>query len=337
MNWSRHPELYKTLLELQSKKYTQTLMASRLAVEFPDLFSSPPTRNMVKNALASAREQAKYLKNSPIADPTPYITKYKEYLTGDTLVQKNTETLNRILNKSKRKILVISDIHLPFVDEEKLQKAVDLNRTADMVVIAGDLLDGYSISRWRKELDVPFQQEIDHGLRFLEYLANTFPWVRIIHGNHDDRAMKMIRDALPPALLFLVDSDPLNFITRPFENVEYVDNWYTQIGDCVIAHQERSSSYEGRPAVLLSDFFETKGWQRRLGMDEIRTYITGHTHQVAATYKEDRKFIEVGCMAKIMNYALDSKAVMRPPLNGFVTLIQNDGLSDFNETREYIL
>jgi predicted phosphodiesterase len=337
IQWSKQPKLYSTLLEWDSKGYTQGLMAKRLAAEFPEVFPYVPTRDMIKNALARAKESASYIADSPKAVPTPYIEKYIQQLKGDDIVEKNASILSEILAKPVRKILVISDLHIPFVDEEKFQKVIDQNRTADICLIAGDFLDGYSLSRWRLDSDLPFQHELDNGIRYLEYISKVFPWTRVIRGNHDERAVKKIRDLIPPSLLFLVDQDPLAYITRPFENIEYEDSWWTVLGDALIAHQERSSTYEGRPAVLLQDFFRNKGWHTRLDLPQINVYITGHTHQVSTVYKEGLKMMETGCLANVMKYALDSHAFMRPPMNGYVNLVQENGITNWNESREWII
>jgi hypothetical protein len=111
--------------------------------------------------------------------------------------------------------------------------------------------------------------------------------------------------------------------------------------DTDVAHAERSSAIEGRPAVLLGDFFATKGWAKRLNLPDIRVFVQAHTHQVSCVYREDVKYFESGCLVDWESdgaeYTLDSTAFMRPPMNGFVSLVQYRGRTEFNESREYVL
>lgn len=337
IRWSSYPEILKRLLELEAARYTQPEMAYVIKDEFPEEVRRLPTRDQIKNALAYARARAEYIRDRPRAQIMPYYDKYRNEIEGVVNVEKDFTLLESILAKPKRKVLVISDIHVPFTDEEKLQKAIDLNRTADMVIIGGDVMDMYGCSRHRKRKSVPHEIEIDNTVRLVEYLSQTFPWVRIIRGNHDARAMKKVQDMVPAELLYLFDNEPLDLIVRPFENVEYIDDWWTQIGDAIIAHAERSSSIEGRPATLLGDFFTNKGWAKRLGIVAPRVFVQAHTHQVSSVYREDTKYFECGCLATVMEYTLDSTAFMRPPMNGFVTLTQYGGVTDFNSSREWVL
>lgn len=333
MNWTN--PLRNRLLELDAQNLSQPEIAQVLTQEL----RIPVTRDQIKNALARTKEAADYLAHRPIAQPTPYLAKYDSELKGLVTVDKAYPVLADILEQPKRKVLVISDIHVPFESQENLQKAIDLNRTADMLIIAGDFLDLYSCSRHRKRMNLPHETELDRGVRVLEYLSKTFRWVRIIRGNHDERALKKIRDLLPAELLYLVENEPLDIITRPFANVEYVDNWWTQVGDAIIAHQERSSTTEGKPGIYLMEFFLEKGWADRMNLQpKPRVFVTGHTHQISSMYpRPGIKVFESGSITEAQEYTMDATAFMRPPLAGFVSLNQIDNMTDFNTSRESVL
>jgi len=332
--WSQEPEILRKLLELDARGYSQTDMVDEVFSEF----GLRTTRDRLKNGLAFARLEAKNLADVPPPDYMPNFNRFVDPNTGELMaVAKNSALLEGIMQRTKRKIAVFSDIHVPFTDEEKLQKAVELNRAADILIIAGDVLDMYGCSRHRKQTDLPHTQELDMGMRLMAYLAETFPVVIVLPGNHDRRALKKIQDLLPPELFYLFTGEPVETLTRPFPNVFYHDNWYLQVGDAIFTHAEISSIIEGRPAVKVAEWFLLKGWKQRLGLDDIRVVVQAHTHQVNCVYREGLKMIECGCLAKPMEYTMDSRAVMRPPLNGCVSIIQYNGQSDFNQTREYLL
>lgn len=337
IKWSQYPDILRYLLELEARNFTQPEIARQVVKYYPEIISEVPTRNQIKNALEYARAKAAYLVDRPVASIMPYYDRYRDVIEGVKTIEKDVSVLQSINEKERRKVFVISDIHVPFTDEQKLQKAVELNRSADIVIVAGDIMDMYSVSRHRLTKSVPIEVELDNTVRLLEYLSQEFPAVVVLPGNHDTRPLKKIQDLLPSSLLFLFQEDTLGLLTRPFSNVFYHNDWWYQLGDAIFAHAEISSSIEGRPPIRLSEWFLQKGWAKRLGLPEIRCVVLGHTHQVSTVYREDLKLFECGCLAQIMEYTMQPSAVMRPPMNGCVSLVQYNGKTDFNESREWIL
>jgi len=334
IDWYSMPHIQKRLLELDAKgTMTQPEMARQLQLEFPNDFKEALTRDQLKNAIVSARNRTEYLSQAPVAQIMPYFDRYQKYIKG---VEKIDKTF--ALPKNKKSFLVVSDLHVPFQNEAKLQKAIDLNRTADTLIIAGDLMEMYNTSRWRKRKYVPSVVEYDNTVRVLEYLSKIFEDIYVFPGNHDIRAAKKLHDIVPPELFWLLeDADALEMLTRPFPNIHYVDNWFMQVGDALIAHAERSSTIEGKPPILTMEYFLVKGWAKRLKLDDIRCVIQAHTHQVSAVYREELKMLECGALCTELDYTTESSAVMRPPMMGCVRMTQYNGHTDFNETREILL
>jgi len=88
--------------------------------------------------------------------------------------------------------LVMADIHIPYHDKRALQVAVDHGRRKKVnnILIAGDGMDFFSISRWDKnpeERNLP--KELELCRHFVAYLRERFPEARIIYkiGNHEER------------------------------------------------------------------------------------------------------------------------------------------------------
>lgn len=86
----------------------------------------------------------------------------------------------------------LSDIHIPYHCEVALSSAVAecKKRNADAILLNGDALDFYSISRWQKDpRKRNFKQEIESAKQFFEWLRHEFPKARIVFkvGNHEER------------------------------------------------------------------------------------------------------------------------------------------------------
>lgn len=91
-----------------------------------------------------------------------------------------------------RKVLVLSDIHLPYHDKAALELAVKhgLDEGVDAVLFNGDLMDYYGISRWNKDpRQRDFKSEIEVGREMLHFFRETFKgcqlWWKL--GNHEER------------------------------------------------------------------------------------------------------------------------------------------------------
>jgi predicted phosphodiesterase len=91
-----------------------------------------------------------------------------------------------------RRVLVLSDVHVPYHDEVALNAALahgdEFN--PDAVLLNGDIADFYRVSRYQKDPDRrSFQQELDAVRQFLAHLRARFPRSRIVYklGNHEER------------------------------------------------------------------------------------------------------------------------------------------------------
>lgn len=92
----------------------------------------------------------------------------------------------------KNKILVISDLHLPYHNAKAVEIALTHGQAeeCDTILILGDLMDCYQLSRWvRDPAQCSIAQEIEVGKAFFAYLRERFPKARIIwkEGNHEER------------------------------------------------------------------------------------------------------------------------------------------------------
>ncbi len=88
--------------------------------------------------------------------------------------------------------LILSDVHCPFYDEVALSVAIDYGRERDatLVLLNGDAMDCYALSRWEKNPELrDFPGEVRAGRDMLRAIRTAFPKARIIWkwGNHEER------------------------------------------------------------------------------------------------------------------------------------------------------
>jgi hypothetical protein len=90
------------------------------------------------------------------------------------------------------RILLLSDIHVPYHDDSALRAALDYGRQqeVDTIVLNGDVCDFHSVSRWEtdpKERDL--MGELKAVYQLLVGLRQGFPKARILWkgGNHEER------------------------------------------------------------------------------------------------------------------------------------------------------
>jgi predicted phosphodiesterase len=91
-----------------------------------------------------------------------------------------------------KRILILSDIHIPYHDETAINGAVEWGKKQrpDTVILNGDTIDFYQLSRFLKDpRKRSAKGEIDLTKDFLGFLVDQFPKAKLIYkkGNHDER------------------------------------------------------------------------------------------------------------------------------------------------------
>jgi predicted phosphodiesterase len=140
--------------------------------------------------------------------------------------KENKETY--ILAKANNNILLISDIHAPYHDNEAIEAALNygIEKKVNTVLINGDLIDFYQLSRFEKDprkRNAAF--EIKAAKEILEYIRYKFPTQTIIYymGNHDHRFTKyMVQKA--PELLDIPEFDLYHILGLQKLNIIHLTN-----------------------------------------------------------------------------------------------------------------
>lgn len=129
------------------------------------------------------------LDKNPFKLPKSYATKLKVFY----------------LPKSCDRILLLSDLHIPFHDIRALTLALEYGKEKNVncIFINGDLLDFYPISRFEKVLKKrSVKEELVAAKEFIGILNKTFPNVPIymLLGNHDIRLQVYLAVKAPELL-----------------------------------------------------------------------------------------------------------------------------------------
>jgi len=335
INWNK--EVTDRLVELVSapENYSEYSIANMLSEEFELSISRSAVNNKVR-ALKDSGDLVELL-DKPRTELMPYYYKYADAYEEDIFPEKtfklNPNQWSITIDKKYLKILYLGDLHMPFEVESQVQTAINRNATADVCVCA-EISDFYAISRFNKSMSVPLEIEIDRIVRFYEYVNSKFSKVFIINGNHGERVNRQVTGNLPSSLNMLIKTtNMLKFLARPFPNINVVDGWFFQINDLFCGHAETFSKIDMRSGVNVYNWLTE--WTGVFDFNPVRFIVQGHVHQLGVSYRNDVKIVEAGCLSYIPDYSVE-KFYGRPQVNGYVVVIQNDGLSDLNLSREYM-
>lgn len=141
--------------------------------------------------------------------------------------------------QNSKNVLIISDLHFPFHDKRAVEIAVNYQKKNDTIVILGDMLDFYGLSRFIKRPDMPtIREELNLGISFFIYLREKHPKARIIfyEGNHEQRLDNYIMSKAPA--LFGIEHTTLEIFLKLKENgIEFVRNGHImQLGELYLIH-----------------------------------------------------------------------------------------------------
>ncbi len=250
-----------------------------------------------------------------------------------------------------RKILTLSDIHFPFALVDEIEEALSLHSDADIVVLNGDILDGYAFNTYGRARRIAALKEYRAAFELVKSLSEDFPQVVIVSGNHDRRPAKTLArnefekeatQILRPDLLARIANgevlDEYGEVIEilEFDNVTYqkYDSWYVRIGKTIFCHPDAYfGSWPGQTVVKLCDYFS-----KRLGGEHFDSVVVGHTHRIYKGIVMNKLLIEQGAMAARMPY--QHKADLRFPhaMNGYAVIYQDEeGNTDFSNSRTYYL
>jgi predicted phosphodiesterase len=133
-----------------------------------------------------------------------------------------------VISPSCNKILVLSDVHIPYQDNKSLRLALDYGMAmgANCIILNGDTIDCYQASRFVRNPSVDdLTAEIERAIQFFQLLRKLFPNSEIIHktGNHEDRWKHLLFNQAP-ALSMFRDMQLDNILKLDDYDIKFVDD-----------------------------------------------------------------------------------------------------------------
>jgi predicted phosphodiesterase len=259
--------------------------------------------------------------------------------------QMNEELFGHIGNPQGKlfKVVSISDFHLPFIHEGVLQHMLENHNDSDILVINGDILDQYSVSKWPKSKAVLLRHEYQMAVKYLKLLSNNFKKVVLTRGNHDDRVAKYFSANIDPAISFLTHPDPLERMVKgydfsedgdfvkinDFSNIYYAGGlcaWWVKVGKTIFVHPSGGSGVPMRTAVNAANHFMER--------EDFDCIVCAHTHQQGQVIYKGKLLIEQGCACIPMDYEASARMQYNQQSFGYaIVYMTAEGRVDYEMSR----
>lgn len=338
MNWTPEEENYLKVLLRQNKSLGQITKA------FADQLENRAYGFIYKRTKNSIR--CKIARLTPEEIHTDH---YEERWSNiiDVAESYRLDSVHRdlgITDHVSRKILTFSDLHIPFFLSEQMYDVLDQHQDTDIIVLNGDILDGYIFSTFSKAKRIAALKEYQAAYDLVHWLSDNFENIIIVSGNHDSRSSKVLSRAgfekeatqvfRPDLLSRIANGEQLDDLgnllqKRDFDNVHYqlMDSWYVRVGKTIFAHPDGfASRFPGATAVKLYDHFSAA-----MHEDDFDSIVVGHTHKIYKGIYRGKLLIEQGAMAHRLPYQFRTDLRFKNAMNGYGIIYQDsDGNTDFN-------
>lgn len=299
------------------------------ALNFVDPINLPYSKNL-NEAISGSGTVEQYLKDIAQNKNLTFLTKQAVELSS-----------------APRKILSLSDLHFPFQCQEAIDEALAMHSDADILVLNGDILDGYAASSFGKNKNIPMHLEYIMALDFVNKVSKMFPQVYLVRGNHEARVEKYLSARIDPTMTMFGRKDVLSYLASGYvfdeqgEILGYIDMpnvhynstgnpWILQLGKTVFIHPNSFSSGPFATCISASEYL-----QQFLGADNFDSVVMGHTHKLGKMVYKGKLLIEQGCLVKVMDYNKNGKFIKEPSSLGYAVIYQDavTGRTCFNSSQ----
>jgi len=255
-----------------------------------------------------------------------------------------------VTRRQATRIVWAGDFHIPFHNERAIEQMLEEEAGADYLIVGGDLMDCYSISKFKKSQQIDLFLEYQTALKYIDRFSKLFGKVILLQGNHDERLNTLVDTVIPPEAKFLFRRTLIDRLAagevfsaegeigkpKQFKNVIAVEGtaetrWYTRIGQTIFAHPTKALKIEGRTVEQCLQYFRDR-------FDNIDSIVIGHTHHLGRHYAHGRLCVEGGCMCLPLEYSHHASAKYSPVPNGYSVIVQDSkGKTDYNLSHEVFL
>lgn len=273
-----------------TSKHSIRKLSSILHTKHPDLYKdSEDSRWHIKKLIGSLGQPNR---------ANAILDKHKIEWKGVKLPKPEKNDYSKVIINQKR-LLVLSDIHFPYYNEEALNAAIDygIKFKPDCVILLGDIIDCYHLSSFEKDKrNRSFKYELDMLAAFFVELRELFTKQRIIYvlGNHERRYQRQIL-ANVPELLELELFNFQNVVQAKKYGVEVVDNKrILKAGHLNLAHGDEFKGGIIAPVNPARGYF----------LKAKTNIICGHNHRTSSHIERDLsgKIIggwSIGCLSDL--------------------------------------
>lgn len=253
---------------------------------------------------------------------------------------------SKIQPGERKRIISISDLHIPFYRHDLVKEIVLQHSGADYLVINGDLFDNYTLSPFPKNKEIPFLAEYQAAQKLIRACAQEFGQVILIDGNHEAGRFSREIGKLQTTVSFLIKKSPLKYICdgKRFdlsgeeldplfsENITYAGdhglNWAFQIGQVIFAH--RLKGYTKAP---MGNALTVAKWMLGDGA-RFQCLVSGHSHRCGTAYLQGRLIIDQGSLCLPMEYTKEGRCTSDPHDLGYAVVeLDRKGNVDPKESR----
>lgn len=256
--------------------------------------------------------------------------------------RKNRQKTTTNRQDGDRNILVLSDLHVPYVDHDRMWKAVEmgLEQGCDTLVINGDYLNADTLSTHAKFKHQSLEEEVAFGAAILEQLASKFETVYLLDDNHvHARWRRWLGEKVPADRHFLM-THPYDYLCRGLDNVIRAGETHPQypeelshfliLGDAMFSHGFVSGK-DGESVRKVQAWYHK--WKYTLNLAPVRVFGHGHVHANTIQHEPDSAVIQIGCLATLegLRYSMEGDLRYMPPVWGCLILKQKAGKTDLHD------
>ena len=215
-------------------------------------------------------------------------------LKAETVAPERTVNRFHVIGGSLRKIaVVINDLHVPFHDKTVTSQVITFIRdcSPDVVILNGDILDAYSLSRFVKSSNrrLSLADEVAQSRIILNEIRDAVPNAEIhfTEGNHETRLRRYL-DSNAPALASLPCLEWKSLLGLDELDIK----WHGTEGfklnrSFLVLHGDRVSKHSGATARMEFERHLVSG-------------ISGHTHRAGrydvVGHSRNFHWTENGCL-----------------------------------------